>query len=152
MKNLRCLDTPLVATAVVLLICGSLVHPLWRLTHDDGQKPEVTAPVVHLDQKIGAVLRVRTLKKLSEIQVHDGRGALVWSARDLDAGENEYDIQIGMDKVVDLKVRVVFSEGSEESAVFLTVLPDGYEDRTRYLIGSGEVEETLSYDWPHENK
>ena len=31
---------------------------------------------------------------------------------------------------------------------FLTVMPDGREDQTRYLIGSGESSETLTFAWP----
>ena len=36
-----------------------------------------------------------------------------------------------------------------ETAVFLTVMPDGREEQTRYATGDGVVEETLRYEWHH---
>ncbi len=40
-----------------------------------------------------------------------------------------------------------FGGAGSETAVFLTVMPDGYEDQTRYAIGTGRMEEPLRYEW-----
>ena len=51
---------------------------------------------------------------------------------------------------LDLTLQADFGEASPETAGFLTVMPDGYEDQTRYAIGTGRLEETLRYEWhPH---
>jgi hypothetical protein len=35
-----------------------------------------------------------------------------------------------------------------DTAVFLTVMPDGREEQTRYVIGTGAVSEPVRYAWP----
>jgi hypothetical protein len=42
-----------------------------------------------------------------------------------------------------------FGDQAAETAEFLTVMPDGYEEQTRYVTGSGLLEETLRYEWHH---
>jgi hypothetical protein len=48
---------------------------------------------------------------------------------------------------LDVMLRADFGVGLAETAVFLTVMPDGYEDQTRYAIGTGLIEEPLRFTW-----
>ena len=41
-----------------------------------------------------------------------------------------------------------FGEHPAETAVFLTIAPDGLEEQTRHAIGSGLIEEPLDFTWP----
>ena len=63
-------------------------------------------------------------------------------------GEEEADVQLLLlDDALELRVEADFGDESHETALFLTVLPDGIEEQTHYLIGSGSLDEILHYEW-----
>jgi hypothetical protein len=49
---------------------------------------------------------------------------------------------------LELDLQADFPIESPATAVFLTVMPDGYEDQTRHAIGNGRMTAPLHYEWP----
>jgi hypothetical protein len=147
MKGPRCLATPLAGTAAVLLGLGLLAVPLHRLT---SAPPAAQVKVAAVSASaIPAVLRLRTLAPASSLALKTIDGKILLELRDLAPGESEHDAVIPFnDGGVELHLVADFAD--TETAVFLTVMPDGYEDQQRHAIGSGRIEETLRYEWqPH---
>lgn len=139
--------SPLAGTAVVMACLAVLAVPMWRLT---GGTPAVTAPAVAAATAPGtvqAVVRVKCLDALARLEILGTDGALVLRLDAPAAGESEHDVAMPFDgHAVEWVVRA--DCGADETAVFITVLPDGREGQTRYLTGSDAVEETLRFEWP----
>lgn len=147
MSPFRWLASPLTGTAGVFAALGLLAVPLHRLT----SAPQVKAPpapaAVPADAGIPAVLRLKLLAPAKRVAVEDAGGRRLIDLAEAGAGESEHDAVILLENGhLDLTLRADF--GDTESAAFLTVMPDGREDQTRYLIGSGESSETLTFAWP----
>ena len=146
----RWLHTPLAGTAFVLAGIGVIAIPLHRLTSaSKAQAPAATqAPLVNADETLSAVLRLRLLDAAKRVVISDASGAVLWDLADAPSGETEHDVGIKLSgHELELVLRVKFADGENESAAFLTVMPDAHEEQTAYAIGSGQVEETLRYEW-----
>jgi len=146
----RWLHTPLAGTAFVLAGIGVIAIPLHRLTSAaKAQVPAATQvlPVIE-DETLPAVLRLRLLDAAKRVVVSDARGAVLWDLADVAPGETEHDVGIKLSgHELELSLRMEFADGGNESAAFLTVMPDAHEEQTSYAIGSGQIEETLRYEW-----
>jgi hypothetical protein len=146
---IRWLASPLTGTAGVL-VCLCLVSiPLRRLT---SAAPVVMQPatVVPAAGEIPAVLRLKLLAPAKRLSLQNGSGKILLDLRDLTAGEFEHDVALGFaDDEIDILLHADFSGHQSETAVFLTVIPDGHEELTRYATGNGMLEETLRYEWHH---
>jgi hypothetical protein len=144
----RCIHSPLFATAVVLGGLALLAVPLHRLTSAVPPQPPA-APVAPVAGEISAVVRVKLLAPARGFQLATLDGRLLWRADALPAGECEHDVTLALDAgALDLALRVDFPDGAE-TAVFVTLLPDGHEEQTRFATGAGLLEETLHFEWPH---
>jgi hypothetical protein len=146
----RWLHTPLAGTAFVLAGIGVLAIPLHRLTSATKAQAPAATQVTTLadDENLPAVLRLRLLDAAKRVVVSDANGAVLWELADAPSGETEHDVGIKLSgHELELGLRVEFADGTNESAAFLTVMPDGHEEKTAYVIGSGQVDETLRYEW-----
>lgn len=146
----RWLASPLTGTACVLAALGLLAIPLRRLTTPPPVPALPAARTAPAAGEIPAVLRLRLLAPAKRVVVQTAAGITLLDRRDLAAGESEHDAVIQLDDDgLDLTLRADFG-GGIETAVFLTVMPDGYEDQTRYALGTGGINAALRYDWhPH---
>ena len=149
MNATRWLASPLAGTATVLAGLCLLAIPLRKLT-SALPVPSVTAtPTGAHPGEIHAVLRLRLLVPAQQVTVRTATGKVLLDSRGPVSGESEHDAVVPLaDGGLDLTLRADFSGGTPETAVFLTVMPDGYEDQTRYVIGTGHLEEPLRYEWP----
>lgn len=148
----RSFSSPLLGTLLVLLAVSLLAVPLHRLTAS-GEKPnrEATAETVSLSETTHAILRVRILDALEEIEIRTAEDRVLYRADSMKPGEVEDDVEILLEKnELDLHLRA--RAGEKETAVFITLLPDGYEECTAYAIGSGTMEETLRFRWQLEHE
>ncbi len=145
----RWLRSPLAGMFFVLAAIGVIAFPLHRLTSSSKAQAPVEASAVAADEEtLPAVLRLRLLDAAKRVVVRDASGVVLWNLADAAPGEFEHDAQIRLsDHELELGLRVEFADGRNESAAFLTVMPDAFEDRTSYLIGGGQVEKTLRYEW-----
>jgi hypothetical protein len=148
MSPISWLASPLVGTAGVLGGLSLLAIPLWKLT---SAKP-LLAPAVDVtklaEHQISAVLRLRLLAPVKRVSVRTSDGHELLQARELAAGESEYDVVLPFrDHHVSLSAEADFGELATDTAIFFTVMPDGYEDQTRYTIGHGMLRDTLDYEW-----
>jgi hypothetical protein len=76
-------------------------------------------------------------------------GDVIWKLAETPAGDVENDIELQLvEGTLDLTLHVEFGDQAGETAVFLTLLPDGLEEQTRHAIGSGSIEESLHFSWP----
>ena len=100
------------------------------------------------DEALPAVLRLRLLDAAKRVVISDASGAVLWDLADAVPGETERDVGIKLSgHELELVLRVKFADGENESAAFLTVMPDAHEEQTAYAIGTGQIEETLRYEW-----
>ena len=144
----RWLASPVTGTVGVLACLSVLAIPLRHLT-SAAQDPQVpAAPTATAVREIHAVLRLRLLAAAKRLVVKTADGKDLLDSRDLAAGESEHDVVVPFaDGGVDFRVRADFGAGGAATAVFLTVMPDGYDEQTRYVIGTGLIEEWLRYEW-----
>jgi hypothetical protein len=150
------LSSPLAATAVVLAILAALAIPLRKLTAERVVS-SVSVPTVEISgnshghghvHEFPGVLRVRLLDAAESLQVRTVEGVVLWEAANLGAGEHEVDADLLLiDDALELFVKADFGVGSRDTALFLTVIPEGVEEMTHYAIGSGSVEEVLHFEW-----
>lgn len=145
MTALRWLASPLTGTVGVLTGLGFLSIPLRHLT---SAKPAVTQPaaVVEAAKEIPAVLRLKLLAPAEHVIVETADSRKLLDLTNQAPGESEHDVAIPFQEgKAELSVRIDL--GGTETAAFFTLMPDGYEDQTRYITGNGEVAETLNYEW-----
>jgi hypothetical protein len=144
--------SPLLGTTLVLAALAMLAVPLHRLTTRSGEalarnaeesQPESTAT--------RAVLRVRVLEPLEDWEIKTTNGHVLHRAALLDTGELEEDVEISLDNG-HLELLLRAQAGQKETAVFVTLLPEGYEERTAYSIGAGILQDTLHFHWEHEHE
>ena len=144
------LGSPLAGTAGVLAGLCLLSIPLRQLT----SAPPVSASSVQESHssEIPAVLRIKLLAPAQRLSIKTPEGKVLLDIPQPPMGESEHDVLLRFaDGDIALVLTADFGNSAAETAVFLTVMPDGREEQTRYAIGSGLVEETLRYDWQHEH-
>jgi hypothetical protein len=146
------LTSPLAGTAGVLVAMGLLAIPLHRLTSQTSATPPqpTAAPASDAKAAIPALLRLKLLTPVPVFRLKTPDGTTLLDLAALPAGESEHDTAIHLvDGHLELLVEADLGPAEAETAVFLTVMPDGMEDRTRYLIGSGGQSELLRFEWQH---
>lgn len=153
MRAARWLASPLVGTAGV--IAGLLVIsvPLRKLTSARPAAEVRAVPAVVSSTEIPAVLRIKLLAPAKRLLVKTIDGTVLLEVADMVAGESEHDVALRFtDDELVLDLLADFGDMEAETAVFLTVMPDGYEERSDYRTGSGAIEETLRFEWHHEHQ
>ena len=148
---LRWLTSPLAGTAGVIAGLCLISIPLRQLTSAPPVQAVMHAGPVVSGDEIPAVLRVKLLAPARSLRLETADGETLLEKKDLEAGVSEHDAVLRFtDDECDISLVADFGDPESETAVFLTVMPDGYEDQTRYAIGTGRLEETLRYEWhPH---
>lgn len=147
------LTSPLAGTAAVCAGLAVLAVPLHRLT----SAPAVVAVPVVAATDAGAattpcVLRLKLLAPAAKVTVMTPGGATLLDLTDIPAGVSEHDAELLLNRDAgELDVRVDFGGSAAETAVFLTVMPDGMEEKTLFITGSGVVRDVLRFEWPHEH-
>jgi hypothetical protein len=150
MSAKRWLGSPLAGTAGVLAGLCLIAIPLRQLTSAPPVKPSAR-PEPSLTE-IQAVLRVKLLTPAKRLLVKTPNGKILLDMPQPPEGESEHDAVLPIDDDgLDLALSADFGDSPAETAVFLTVMPDGLEDQTRYATGSGLLEETLRFEWRHEH-
>jgi hypothetical protein len=150
MSAKRWLGSPLAGTAGVLAGLCLLVIPLRQLTSAPPLRPAV--PTELSVTEMPAVLRVKLLAPAKRLLVKTTDGEILLDMPSAPAGETEHEVVLPLaDGGLDLALTADFGGSLSETAVFLTVLPDGLEELTRHAIGSGMLEETLRFEWHHEH-
>ncbi len=149
MSGLRWLQSPLAGTACVLAGLGLLAIPLRKLTSAAPSRVMPSAQPAVSSAEIPAVLRLRLLIPAQRVVVTSADGTVLLDLRDPMAGVSEHDavIPFAMGQL-ELDLQADFPIESPATAVFLTVMPDGYEDQTRHAIGNGRMTAPLHYEWP----
>ena len=148
----KTLHSPLVGSFGALAALGLLAIPLRHLTSATPAQPiQVGSTHPTAAPTTPAVLRLKLLTPARSIRVHTENGVTLLDLTDSPAGESEHDASLPLhDGNLDLSLEVDFGDDPSDTAVFLTVMPDAYEEQTRYVIGRGKLDEPLRYDWhPH---
>lgn len=152
MKFPRMFTTPLAGTVLVVVALSVLAMPLHRLTSSTASVSPQQATAQEHSGPSPAVLRLKLLDGARRIEIRTPGGEAVLDLKDPPAGESEHDVKLSLDHgVTELHVRAEFAGLSRETAVFVSVMPDGREDRTRFLTGNGDFEETLRFEWSHQD-
>ncbi|MCX6867093.1 MAG: hypothetical protein NTV46_12910 [Verrucomicrobia bacterium] len=153
MSGPRWLKSPLAGTACVLAGLALLAIPLRKLTSAEPPRVGPSARPAVPSTEIPAVLRLRLLTPAQRVVVTSADGTVLLDLRDPMAGVSEHDAVIPFATGrLELDLQADFPIESAATAVFLTVMPDGYEDQTRHVIGNGRMAAPLRYEWhtPHE--
>lgn len=143
--------SPLFGTAMVAVVLGLLAIPLQRLTGSAAVAAPLPGPAMAGQEKRAtpAVVRLRLLREAVTVELSSDDANLLWRAEKVPAGETEADIPLPLvDHEAVLHLRATFPDDGTETAVFVTVMPDGYEERTSHAIGSTSIEERLAFTWP----
>jgi len=151
--RMNCLTSPLAATAIVCATMAVLALPLRHLTREPSgttpqpnQIPNATTPG---QRSVEAIIHLRLLAKASSLELRTTSGTLLWSDSNLHAGEHQKKIALPIeDHRLELIVSAEFATSQPETALFLTILPNGMEEQTRFAIGTGTVNELLDFHWP----
>jgi hypothetical protein len=150
MSAKRWLGSPLAGTAGVLAGLCLIAIPLRKLT----SAPPVSRSASLEVSAAGtpSVLRIKLLAPAKRLFIKTPDGVVLLDMQQPSSGEYEHDAVLPIaDSGLDLSLSADFGDSQAETAVFITVLPDGREEQTRYATGSGLLEETLSYNWHHEH-
>ncbi len=148
MKTPRWLTSPLVGTAGVIAGLGLISVPLRMLTSAPPAAPPVE--VVVTEEGMQAVLRLKLLAAAERVVIRAMDGRILWEMTEVEAGESEQDVALALvDDGMDLDLAIEGSRATGETAAFLTVLPDGREERTRFTTGEGDFGDILRFEWPH---
>lgn len=150
MSASRWLKSPLAGTVGVMAGLCLLSFPLRHVT----SRPDVAAvkvsPMEFASGEVSAVLRLRMLAPARRVVITGENDQVLLDAADLTSGESEHDIKLLLtDEEADLTLSVEMMDSEIETAVFLTLMPDGREERTAHVIGAGLLEDTLHFAWPH---
>jgi len=141
--------SPLLGTALVLLSLSALAVPLHKLTTRGAPVARHAALEKQpAGESIRAVLRVRVLDPLFDWEIRTAQGEVLHRAASIEPGEIEEDVEVFFENdSIDLLINARTND--KETAVFVTLLPDGHEAHTAYAIGSGTIRETLHFHWQH---
>ncbi len=148
------LSSPLAATAIVCAGLAALSLPLRELTSTSRQaaaaasKPAGAPSGQDHPHEMTGVLRLRLLSPARSLRISTTDGRLLWNAENPAAGEMETDASFELhEDALELRIQADFGPADGDTALFLTVMPDGIEEQTRHAIGSGMVDEILHYNW-----
>ncbi len=144
----KILTSPLSATAGVITGLALLAIPMRQLT----SAPPVPVPTVMPTAASNVVrtwVKLKLLISAKSVTLSNPAGDVIWKLAETPAGDVETDIELQLaEGSLDLTLRVEFGNQAGETAVFLTLLPDGLEEQTRHALGSGSLEESLHFSWP----
>lgn len=144
------LTSPLAGTAGVIVGLCLISVPLRRLTLAPPVPPVMAGVPMAPGDQIPSVLRVKLLAPAKQLRLETADGVILLDKKDLEAGESEHDLTLRLaDDEIDIMLLADFGDQATETAVFLTLMPDGHEEQTRYATGSGLLEENLRYEWRH---
>lgn len=153
MRISRLFASPLAGTAAVLAGLAVLAVPLHRLT---SAPPVVATPAVETtdgcESTTHAVLRLKLLAPARKVTIGRPTGVSLLDLTNVPAGDSEHDVDLVLEHgVCELELSADFGEAAVETAVFLTVMPDGLEEKTLFTTGSGRMRDVLRFEWPHEH-
>jgi hypothetical protein len=145
--------SPLAGTAAVMAGLAVMAVPLYRLT---SAAPVVARLAVETPQGcssvLPSVLRLKLLTPAKKVIVRLPGGASLLDLADVPAGESEHDTGVLLEHgSCELELVADFDSATSETAVFLTVMPDGLDEETLFTTGSGHLEDVLHFEWPHEH-
>jgi hypothetical protein len=147
---LRWLTSPLAGTAGVIAGLCLISIPLRRLTSAPPVAAVMPAGPLVASDAIPAVFRLKLLAPARMLRLETTDGETLLDRKNLQAGESEHDVALRLiDGETDIRLVADFGDQASETAVFLTVMPDGHEEQIGYATGDGVVEETLHYEWHH---
>ena len=148
MNMRKILTSPLSATAGVIAGLALLAIPMRQLTSAP-PVPVPTAVPTAASNVVRTWLKLKLLTPAKSMTLSNPAGDVMWKLAETPAGDVETDIELQLvEGTLDLTLRVEFGDQAGETAVFLTLLPDGLEEQTRHAIGRGSVEESLHFSWP----
>jgi hypothetical protein len=111
--------------------------------------PVPTAVPTAASNVVRTWLKLKLLTPAKSMTLSNPAGDVIWKLAETPAGDVETDIELQLvEGTLDLTLHVEFGDQAGETAVFLTLLPDGLEEQTRHAIGSGSIEESLHFSWP----
>jgi hypothetical protein len=148
MNMRKILTSPLSATAGVIAGLALLAIPMRQLTSAP-PVPVPTAVPTAASNVVRTWLKLKLLTPAKSMTLSNPAGDVIWKLAETPAGDVETDIELQLvEGTLDLTLHVEFGDQAGETAVFLTLLPDGLEEQTRHAIGSGSIEESLHFSWP----
>lgn len=144
----KLLTSPLAATAGVLVGFALLAIPLRQLTSAAPARV-ITTPTENPAAAVPAWLTLKLLAPAKSVKLTSPAGKVLWELAETPAGDAETQAALPLDHgTLDLRLTVDFGDSRAETAVFLTLAPDGLEEQSRHAIGRGRIEETLRFSWP----
>ena len=147
MKLPRCFQSPLSATAAVVVGLTMIAIPLHHLTQPAAPKRN-TGMVAESAALTPCWLSLKLLASAKSVTLSTTDGKELWTAGPTPAGEldTRKPLAVGPEPT-DLILKIEFDDPTAETAAFLSIAPDGQEEVTRYAIGTGTIHDLLSFHW-----
>lgn len=144
--------SPLAATVVVCAVLAGLAIPLRKLTSDRAVAAMPAAGSATAADggahEFAVRMQLRLLVDAASFELSTPDGTVVWKGKDIEAGEHEHMVSMPLhDHRVELLIDADFGDSLIDTALFITLAPDGLDEQTRYAIGAGRIEELLDFHW-----
>ncbi|HEX5789867.1 MAG TPA: hypothetical protein VFY13_01885, partial [Luteolibacter sp.] len=82
------------------------------------------------------------------VTLRQSDGKAIWSAGPLPAGEHASRVVLPpLPGKAEFILEIAFKDTAGETAAFLTLAPDGFEEVTCHAIGRGTIRELLRFEW-----
>lgn len=138
-------------TTVGILACLFLAwFPLRALTYHSGTAP--AAPADDTDSPAATQLVAARLHLLADaefVALRDPSGSEILAATPFPAGRHDLSLPLTPPPDTgEIVIEASFRELEGETAVFLTLSPDGLPDASAHAIGGASFTRLLEFDWP----
>ncbi|MDB4502073.1 hypothetical protein N9205_00675 [Akkermansiaceae bacterium] len=137
--------SPLSATLIPLVPLAALGWPLAKVINREPYQQQVEVEEVNVGPLIQADLQITAAHPFERLEVTAGDAT--WT---FNANEDIKEIYFPKEDDVILTVTAIWPEDTPESAILLTLRPDGRLDRTDTLWGYLAVTKEIKFTWDPE--
>ncbi len=134
--------SPLTATLIALVPLAALGWPLARVINQEPYQQQVEVEEVNAGPLIRADLQITAAHPFEKVEVTAGDATWTFTAH-----EDIKEIYFPKEDAVVLTVTAIWPEGTPESAILLTLRPDGRLDRSDTFWGDLEVTKEIKFIW-----
>ena len=134
---------PVIELVLIFLLFGGAVYPLLRLTADREFEQDSSLHV-NAGEEIGVFGTLQFAHTPSLVVVRQGESVLL----NVEGGDKEFDFEFrSASDGCDLELEVAWPEGNDETALELSLEPEGQETLRFTFWGDEEVYEILNVSW-----
>lgn len=138
---------------VVCIALAALAIPLRSLTVNRAPSAPTRSQMAidpAIDQNsITTRIHLKLLAPAASFELSDVGGHVLWQTNHLPAGDHSHTIMMPLppDGYWECFVTADFLDLASETALFITLTPDGMDEQSRFAIGTNRIDEVLDFQW-----